>query len=118
MQSVVVPAEAKQPQDHRTAKAEATGDTPPPMTVQWRGEIYSIRGDAFSDIDIVERIGDMLAAPAGEQGFHVTTLLRTLLGTQQWRAFKVANPKVEAVFGLWNAVDDAAGKYRPSAPAS
>lgn len=77
-----VPANAKQPQDHKTAKSEAKGkDT----TVIYGEREYIIPSDALDNVEILEWIEDEKYIKA----------IRAILGKDQWNVFKedVRDPK-------------------------
>lgn len=80
-----IPADAKRPQDHKAAKAEAEAATPDgveePTIFEWRGQTYSIDPEMKDDVEILEDFEDG----------HNVRALRRVLGQKQWDEFKNAN---------------------------
>jgi hypothetical protein len=85
-QPVTVPAGAKQPMDHQSAKEDATG--PKDVTVWWppvegaaESHSYFISGEALDDLELLETFNDGNFAKA----------LQMLLGPEGWQAYKDNN---------------------------
>lgn len=85
-QPATVPAGAKQPMDHQSAKEDATG--PKDVTVWWppaegteESHAYLIEGEALDDLELLETFNDGNFAKA----------LQMLLGPEGWQAYKDNN---------------------------
>lgn len=107
-----VPSTAKKPADHaKAAKAEAKGED---IAFDHDGVTYTIERDVMDDVEILELIGDMTTNP-----ILLPKVVRTMLGTDQWAAFKDAHRNAKGrvpsdeLMGLFEALDDAAGKSQP-----
>ena len=71
-----IPASAKRPDDHRTARSEAGEESE--ITFEWAEDTYTFHPRVFNDFEVVEFLQDELIAPA----------LRKILGVAQWEEFK------------------------------
>lgn len=111
--AVVIPTDAKQPQDYRSAKAEASGE-PGVVVVEFDGESYEFADDKATSIEFIEKTADMLASGMDERPIMLMRVLRELLGPNQWAEFKKRHPQVTDAFRFWNTLDDAAGKSASS----
>ena len=110
---MAVPSTAKTPTDHaaKAAKAEAKGED---IAFDHDGVTYAIERDVVDDVEILELIGDMTTNP-----ILLPKVVRTMLGTAQWAAFKDSHRNAKGrvpsdeLRGLFEAIDDAAGKSQP-----
>ena len=100
------PKGAKKPQD-RLMKAEATGGS---IAVDFKGQRYTIDADVFEDVEVIELLGDMQ-----DNHMLLPRAVRTILGAEQWAAFKEANRNekgripVDLVGELFEVMDAAVG---------
>jgi len=107
---MTAPSTAKKPADH-AAKAEAKGED---IAFDHDGVTYTIERDVVDDVEILELIGDMTTNP-----ILLPKVVRTMLGAIQWAAFKDAHRNAKGrvpsdqLRGLFEAIDDAAGKSAP-----
>jgi sulfur carrier protein ThiS len=110
MKEPVMPA-PKKPQD-RLAKAEARDES---VAVEFNGQTYELDNELFNDVEILEMIGDMEENP-----LLLPKLVRTILGPEQWAAFKDANRNEkgrvpgERLNELFEAMDAAVGNSAAS----
>jgi len=108
---MAIPSTAKKPDDHKAARAEAQGED---ITFVHDGVTYTIERDVVDDVEILELIGDMTTNP-----ILLPKVVRTMLGAAQWAAFKDSHRNAKGrvpsdeLRGLFEAIDDAAGKSQP-----
>jgi hypothetical protein len=78
--ATAVPAGAKLPQDHQSAKEDVTG--PKDTIITWPanedGHEYLIAGEAMDDAELLEHFTDE----------NFVGALRIMLGPQQWKQYK------------------------------
>jgi hypothetical protein len=81
--ATAIPANVKQPGDHRPAKEDVEG--PKSVTVEWHGHEYLIAGENVDDVEVLEHLTD--DNPIGA--------LRLMLGPDLWAEYKEneRNPK-------------------------
>lgn len=115
---VVIPPNAKQPQDHKkpkksAAQLEAEGSDIP---LEYAGQTYIIERAALDDVELLELVGDL----ADGDAMLLPKIVRKVLGAAQWKKFKDANRDdagripSERLQELFTIVDDAAGKSSAS----
>lgn len=75
-QKSAIPAGAKRPQDHQTAKQEHDG--PNDVVVEWDGHEYLVSGEDMDDAELLEFFTDG----------NFVGALRILLGDEQWAEYK------------------------------
>ena len=101
-----VPKGAKQPQD-RLLKADATEES---VGIDFKGQSYAIDADVFTDVEVLELLADMQ-----ENNLLLPRAVRTILGDEQWAAFKAANRNekgrvpVDLLGELFEVMDAAVG---------
>ena len=101
-----VPKNVKQPQDH-AVKAEAKGED---LVVSYNGVDYTIDRDVVDDVEFFELVAEMDSKP-----YMLTKVVETLLGAEQYAAFKDANRNdrgrvpIDCLAEFFNAADAMAG---------
>lgn len=107
------PKGAKQPQDHKVAKADAQRLD---VTVEYSGVTYTIEADAFNDVELLEWITDMQDG----QPHLIAVIVRKALGPTQWAQFKESNRDKdgrisgEHAGNLFELIDEALGNLPAS----
>jgi hypothetical protein len=111
---VVIPPNAKKPQDHKKSKAQLEAEAAS-ISVEYAGDTYTFERDAFDDVDLLELISDMM-----DNSVKLPQVMRTILGPDQWAKFKNTNRNVkgrvplEHLRDLFGLIDEAAGKSSAS----
>lgn len=79
--AATIPAGAKKPTDHRTAKDDAKGDG---TVVEFNGAEYTIAEAAMDNIEVMEFVEEEKYLKA----------IKLIIGEAQWQAFKDGNRDV------------------------
>lgn len=74
-----VPAGAKVPQDHRSAKDEV--EAPDYYDFEWKGHTYRVEREALDDVEVMEYLTDQNTVGA----------LKLMLGQKLWDTYKKNN---------------------------
>ncbi|MFK0295476.1 hypothetical protein ACIQU6_34095 [Streptomyces sp. NPDC090442] len=88
---------AKKNQSSKAAKAEAIGM---PNTIEYKGHTFSIPSQRKLPLDVLEAIED----DRGE-----LSIIRAIVGPDQWTIFKSTNPDIDAFEEFATLVTQAAG---------
>lgn len=106
-----VPAKAKKPADHQTAKSDVEG--PQDLTVVYNDHEYFIPGEAFDDVEFLDA---MVAAETAGDDLAAYRAARSLLGEEVWDQFRAnergANGRVKTsdFMALFSQVMEQAGR--------
>lgn len=83
-QKVVIPPNAKKPQDHKKSAAQIEAEKIETVEITWRGHIFTVAINMEDwSVDLTEAVEEGKAA----------AMIRGILGPVQYQKFKSTNPK-------------------------
>lgn len=111
---VVIPPNAKQPQDHKKSAAQIEAENAV-ITVKHSGVTYKIERDSMDDVELMESLADLETNP-----LLLGRIVRKIVGEEQWDKFLSANrnDKGRVPSGklgeLFQSIDESVGKSKAS----